>query len=428
MVARNARWWSRATALGLLAWDGWSPLSALADIGEPKIGIVVDLQDQPLAFEAVGLSRTELLPYQSLFTFDPAFQDVFAVYVVTTDDKSDKPNLQAMAGRYSINGARITFVPRHPLKPGLTYRAVLKVRTDVDNESQKASVVTIEREYAVPILKKETAAPTLVQSIFPTSEELPENHLRFYIHFSQPMARGEAYDHLELLNAAGEPIEAPFLEIGEELWDPHSKRFTLLLDPGRVKQGLKPREELGPVLQQGNRYTLRIKAGWRDAEGHPLSAEHRKEFSVTQAIHQSVDLQEWAVQIPNAETNQPLIIDFPRPLDQALLERTIWIVDSNGQRLQGTVTVSQNERRWAFAPSESWHQARYQLLVEASLEDTSGNSISRPFEIDEELPITRTVKQEIIRLPFFVSLSSTPGSDKAGVQLLPQAQGGHPLR
>jgi hypothetical protein len=97
--------------------------------------------------------------------------------------------------------------------------------------------------------------------VYPTSSKLPENHLRFYVHFSAPMSRGEAYEHLRLLRKNGEPVYLPFLEIGEELWDKSGMRLTLLFDPGRVKRGLKPREENGPVLEEGEEYTLVIEPG-----------------------------------------------------------------------------------------------------------------------------------------------------------------------
>ncbi len=73
--------------------------------------------------------------------------------------------------------------------------------------------------------------------IYPTSSELPENLLKFYIHFSQPMSRGQAYRHIKLLKADGKAVDGAYLEIGEELWDASSTRFTLLLEPGRIKRG-----------------------------------------------------------------------------------------------------------------------------------------------------------------------------------------------
>ena len=49
-------------------------------------------------------------------------------------------------------------------------------------------------------------------------------------------------------------MDAPFLELDEELWSPDGTRFTLVFDPGRIKRGLKPREEAGPILEAGKSY------------------------------------------------------------------------------------------------------------------------------------------------------------------------------
>ena len=107
---------------------------------------------------------------------------------------------------------------------------------------------------------------------------MPENLLKFYLHFSAPMSRGEAYRRIHLLDADGNEVADPFLELGEELWDRDMRRFTLLFDPGRIKRGLKPREEVGPVLEEGKQYTLVVDRDWLDATGYPLAAKMRKTF------------------------------------------------------------------------------------------------------------------------------------------------------
>jgi hypothetical protein len=44
----------------------------------------------------------------------------------------------------------------------------------------------------------------------------------------------------------------------QELWNPEMTRFTLFFEPGRIKQGLVSRQELGPSLTSGRTYTLVI--------------------------------------------------------------------------------------------------------------------------------------------------------------------------
>ena len=54
-----------------------------------------------------------------------------------------------------------------------------------------------------------TARATSVTRVAPSQKVLPENLLKFYIEFSGPMNRGEAYEHLPLLDSAGKPIDLP---------------------------------------------------------------------------------------------------------------------------------------------------------------------------------------------------------------------------
>jgi hypothetical protein len=79
------------------------------------------------------------------------------------------------------------------------------------------------------------------------------------------MSRGHSYDYIHLLDDTGKEVELPFLELDEELWDPAMKRLTLFIDPGRIKRGVRPLEEVGPSLQEGKRFTLVIDREWKDA-------------------------------------------------------------------------------------------------------------------------------------------------------------------
>ena len=146
------------------------------------------------------------------------------------------------------------------------------------------------------------------------------------------MSRGEAYRRIRLLDAAGKPVDDPFLELDEELWSPDGTRFTLLFDPGRIKRGLKPREEVGPVLEAGKSYYLVIDRDWLDADGKPLKAGFRKTFRVGPPDETSPDPKTWSVRPPAPETRDPLEVRFPEPLDRALLDRLIAVRDGADKR------------------------------------------------------------------------------------------------
>src|SRR4029077_13312670 len=170
----------------------------------------------------------------------------------------------------------------------LRYRAVF------DPSRLGATGEPVVAEFVIP--KPAAGPPTVVEHVYPSTNKLPENQLKFYLHFSAPMSRGEAYRHIHLLQANGKEVDLPFLELDEELWDPEGKRFTLFFDPGRIKRGLKPREEVGPALEEGKSYTLVIDRQWQDAQGTPLKEFFRKAFSVSPPDDRQPDVNTWKVQ------------------------------------------------------------------------------------------------------------------------------------
>ena len=162
------------------------------------------------------------------------------------------------------------------------------------------------------------------------------------------MSRGEAYRHIRLLDAKGKPVDAPFLELDEELWSRDGMRFTLLFDPGRIKRGLKPREDLGPVLEAGKSYQLVIDRDWPDAEGNPLKAEFRKTLRAGPPDETSPDPKTWEIRPPAPETRDPLEVRFPEPLDRALLDRLIVVQDAAGKAVPGRIAVEAEETALAI--------------------------------------------------------------------------------
>ena len=188
----------------------------------------------------------------------------------------------------------------------------------------------------------------------PTGDVLPENLLKFYVEFSAPMGRGHAYEHVNLLDATGTPLDLPFLELGEELWDPRGVRFTLLFDPGRIKKGLKPREELGPVLEAGKWYTLVVDRGWPDAAGNPLEGEFRKPFQVGPPDVTPPDPKALDARTSRRRHEAPARGAVPRAARPRACSGGCWGSPSaKGTPVAGTVKVGDDETSWAFTPDDA---------------------------------------------------------------------------
>ena len=212
---------------------------------------------------------------------------------VLTVKVGDAAPLLGTAGR---DGATAWFKPRFPVAPGVPHALTFR-----------AADGTVTR--AVVTLPRPEATRTSLARVTPSADVLPENLLKFYLHFDGPMRRGESATRVKLLDADGVPVELPFLELDEELWDKAGTRLTLLIDPGRIKRGLKPREDDGPVLEAGKRYTLVIDAGWPDAAGRPLVKPVRKAFTVAAPLAERIDPAAWKLVAPTGAG--PLAVRFP---------------------------------------------------------------------------------------------------------------------
>jgi hypothetical protein len=294
--------------------------------------------------------------------------DTLRVYVVGASDP--------VFGEASREGNALVFRPRYPFRRGVPYRVVAG---------------DVERVLTLPA--PETPRTSLLR-VYPTRDVLPENQLKFYLHFSGPMARGEVYRRVSLYEGSRK-VDLPFLELGEELWDRENRRVTLLFDPGRIKSGLVPREEEGPALEKGKTYTLVVDGAWLDAASRPLEASFRKTFRVAEPDATQPDPKTWAWKIPKAGTREPLELTFPEPLDAGLLARVLVV-----EGVDGDVQLDREETVWRFTPKAPWKAGAHALVVDTVLEDLAGNSLERKFEVDVVRPTERRLEAKTLRLPF----------------------------
>jgi hypothetical protein len=280
----------------------------------------------------------------------------------------------ALLGTHSYRSGTLRFEPRFPFVPGVAYRVVFR-----EGKSE------ITKEFTIPKPKVE---PGLVAAIFPSAEKLPENTLRFYVQFSKPMRRGEIYQHITLTNDTDHKlVDLPFLELDEELWSADRKRLTLLVDPGRIKREVKPREDLGPALESGKKFTLKISKNWHDADNEPLTETFAKSFTVTAPQREAIDPERWTILPPAAMTRGKLSVQLGRPHDSALLRRLIWVEDTNGKKIDGEVSLAKTESIWEFVPKSDWASGNFQIVIASHLEDICGNRVGEPFEVELFKPI-----------------------------------------
>jgi len=189
------------------------------------------------------------------------------------------------------------------------------------------------------------------------------------------------------------------------LWNPQMTRFTLFFEPGRVKEGLVPRAEMGAPMVKGKTYTLVVDGAWRDGENRPLVEGTKKVFHVVAADHAQPDPSRWQINSPAAGTKEELALEFDEPLDHAMLGRVLSVRDGSGKELPGSVLIDEQERKWTFKPLLAWQKGRHAVVVESILEDLAGNSIGRAFEVDLKAG-SSSEKGEVVEIRFEVAYRS----------------------
>ena len=280
--------------------------------------------------------------------------------------------LQPLAGRFEVGGDALCFVPRWPFVAGLEYALLER-----SPSGAYGTVASLHRP------APEAAPTTEVLAIYPTAPRVPVNLLKIYVSFTAPMSEGHAARAVRVRRAdTNAVLEDVFLPNSLELWDPARTRLTLLLDPGRIKRGLLPHQQMGYPLMEGVPVTVTVDPTFRDAASQPLCAPAERHYEVAPPLRTRIDSAAWQVHPPAAATRDALKITFDRPLDRALLDHALTVHGRAGAPVQGRTTVGTTEHTWHFVPLAEWDDGNYTLAIDPRLEDLAGNSLARVFDRD----------------------------------------------
>ena len=226
----------------------------------------------------------------------------------------------------------------------------------------------------------EAANNVVVERVYPTADELPENLLRLYVYFSKPMRPDVTAGSVRLVDQDGNAISDAFLETPAGLWSRDRRRLTVLLNPGRIKSGLNASNAMGPAIREGSRYSVEIAAGAMALDGSKLAETYVKTFEVLGPDRRSPRPERWTLSEPSLGSLDPLTVFLDEPVDHASLAYRIRVVDASGGVVPGRVVIQQQEQRWVLKPGEPWVAGAYALRVEHELEDLAGNRPTRLFE------------------------------------------------
>jgi hypothetical protein len=221
-----------------------------------------------------------------------------------------------------------------------------------------------------------------VVSVLPSAAEIPENVLRFYVSFSEPMREGDFLSHVRLERVdTGEDLTGVFFDNLHELWSADRTRITLLVDPGRVKQGLAAHAQLGRAFEAGGAYRLHIADTWRSTRGVPLVSTYVHDFGGGPADASAVTPSDWCLSLPVGSTD-PVTVRFGEPVDHVSVHRLIRVVDPEGVPLEGRWVLGDAETHASWTPDRPWvgPVGAHRLVVSGRFEDIAGNNLNAAFE------------------------------------------------
>lgn len=356
----------------------------------PAIALRSQQDGRPAHIEVTGLSGAQLRALQATEPTDEQWTRLLRVSVSET--------APGMLGTYTVTDV-LRFTPQFALDPGRPYFVRFDPAQLPITEAMTGGPIVA----TVSLPATARAPSTTVARVFPSGEDVPENLLRMYIEFSAPMARPSGIPHMKLLGSDGREIEGAFLPLDYEFWDPAHRRFTAFLDPGRVKSGILPNKQMGPVLDTGRTVTLVISREWRDEHGQLLKDDYRRAFRVGPPATKGLDPRAWTIEAPAAGTRSPLVVTFPLPLDHGLLMRALGVT-RGGVSIAGDIAVDEGETRWTFTPRDPWQAGQHGLLALDTLEDAAGNQIGRAFEIKNVGSVGKGPNAERTTIPFNVAL------------------------
>lgn len=291
----------------------------------------------------------------------------------------DKLNDQvSILGSFTTTDSAILFTPLLPLTKGTTYY--------IYNKHQLIN--------SVQVPAPDTSKAPFVKHIFPSIDTLPENQLKIYIDFSQPMKEGNANEHILLIKNDRDTIRDAFLDVQLELWNKERTGLTVWFDPGRIKRGLQPNESKGNPLQFGQHYRLVILDNWEDIDGLHLKTSFEKKFVVGGRDSLMPTINNWRVAAPKAFTKDSMVIDFNEPLDARLLLNCISIMQNN-KEVAINIRLKPAENGVIITPVYSWEKGTHSLVVDTRLEDMAGNNLNHLF--DQPIGKNPGTKHSIIR-------------------------------
>ncbi|MEM6631190.1 MAG: hypothetical protein AAF694_16025 [Bacteroidota bacterium] len=374
------KWWKGGLCLlfsiGFLS-ETYAQEVSLHYIQEPESQDFGQISIEGLPKNTLSLLKEESLPFKEWATF-------FKVSVEGYE--------RAIVGQYAVEENAIVFTPRFLPDPAISYQ----VRFTKKKLGEVISQAFPLEDYSWTVRFSQDLASPFLTKLSPEADTLPANILRLYLDFSHPMGLENPYEYIQLKDHAGRVIPEPFIEMEEGIWSRDRKRLTLLIHPGRIKQGVGPNLTMGEVFQKGQAYTLEVR---EDLVSQPF----QKTFYITHPYREPIDIAQWVLDSIRLNTRDTLCITTQHLLDEPLSRRMVSIREMDGQEKAGSWRYHSHEKVLRFIPETQWASKAYHLEIEPNLEDVSGNTPMHVFDWQTGTGRPTAPRGNVLRIPFFVT-------------------------
>ena len=279
-----------------------------------------------------------------------------------------KPMPAAVACRYKLDGLKLSLTPMYKLGYNLSFEA--------QNKTQGKLIVTSRFKTPPHPLSKKTAS---VVTAYPMTKTIPHNTLFFNVRFSHTMANDRlAYKYIKVYDEQGTERTTPWRQ--KSFWLDDGKLLTLMIHPGRVKNGIHYES---PLFDSGKTYTLTISKNIKDINGNPIAKDYSQKYYVTGDDRVSPRVLFNKTILPKANTTQPVLLHFSEGIDNATMQGSVFIYNEKGDLLQCSIIENGNDNIYKITPTSNWRRGKYTLVLKSAVYDFAANRINRLFEVTD---------------------------------------------
>lgn len=213
--------------------------------------------------------------------------------------------------------------------------------------------------------------PQVRTVVHPSEAEWPANLLRFHVEFQSLEATAVPQARVNLFDEQGRDVSGALADLHDGLWSPDGKWLTVLFHPGRIKSGLRAREQFGPALQEGKTYQLIV-------QRLDVASDCSVTFTAGDVEQRPLAPLEWTWQRQRRDRSLEFVLNLDRPVDALSAWTHLRLVGADGKPVAPPWAVHTRTVHFPFHPEAAG------LRVASAFEDPCGNRVGRSFEVTSD--------------------------------------------